>query len=114
MAAGIGVTALRSLLEDLPRNSAPVVLLRASTPEDMVLAKEVAELVRYRRGRLHELAGSRERAGLDDRSLPRLVPDLRQRDVFVCGPEGFVAATVDLVKRLGVPDEAIHHEAFAL
>jgi len=28
MAAGIGVTALRSLLEDLPRNSAPVVVLR--------------------------------------------------------------------------------------
>ena len=35
-------------------------------------------------------------------------------NVFVCGPEGFVAGIVDLVKRLGVPDEAIHHEAFAL
>ena len=32
----------------------------------------------------------------------------------MCGPEGFVAGIVDLVKRLGVPDEAIHHEAFAL
>ena len=38
IAGGIGVTALRSLLEDLPRGSAPVVLLRASRPEDLVLS----------------------------------------------------------------------------
>jgi predicted ferric reductase len=114
VAAGIGVTALRSLLEDLPRNSAPVVLLRATREEDMVLVKEVAELVRYRRGKLHELVGTREQASLDDRSLPRLVPDLDQRDIYVCGPEGFVADIVDLARRLGVPDEAVHHEAFAL
>ena len=114
VAAGIGVTALRSLLEDLPRKSAPVVLLRATRAEDVVLGKEVAELVRYRHGKLHELVGTREQAGLDDRSLPRLVPDLDQRDIYVCGPEGFVADIVDLARRLGVPDEAVHHEAFAL
>jgi predicted ferric reductase len=114
IAAGIGVTALRSLLEDLPRKSAPVVLLRASRPEDLVLGKEVSELVRHRRGQLHELVGSREQAGIDERSLRRLVPDLHRRDVYVCGPEGFVTSVVDLVGRLGVPDESIHHEAFAL
>lgn len=114
VAAGIGVTALRSLLEDLPRNSAPIVLLRASRPEELVLGREVDELVRYRRGRLYPLVGSRERAGINERVLRRLVPDLHSRDVFVCGPEGFVASIVDLVAGLGVPDEAIHHEAFAL
>ena len=114
VAAGIGVTALRSLLEDLPRNSAPVVVLRASRPEDLVLRKEVTELVRHRRGQLHELVGSRERVIISDVSLPRLVPDLHQRDIFVCGPEGFVTSIVEVVKALGVPDEAIHHEAFAL
>ena len=114
VAAGIGVTALRSLLEDLPRNSAPVVLLRASRPADLVLGQEVSDLVRHRRGQLHALVGGREQAGIDERSLRQLVPDLHRRDVYVCGPEGFVAGIVDLVKRLGVPDEAIHHEAFAL
>jgi predicted ferric reductase len=114
LAAGIGVTALRSLLEDLPRNSAPVVVLRATRAEDMVLAREVAELVRYRHGKLHKLTGPREEAVLDERSLLRLVPDLQDRDVYVCGPEGFVADMADLAKRLGIPDEAVHHEAFAL
>jgi len=32
----------------------------------------------------------------------------------VCGPEGFVAYVVDMARFLGVPDDAIHHEAFAL
>jgi predicted ferric reductase len=114
VAAGIGVTALRSLLEDLPRDCSPIVLLRASRREDLVLGREVAELVKNRRGQLHVLVGRREQVSIDERSLRQLVPDLDHRDVFVCGPEGFVASIVDLVKRLGVPDEAIHHEAFAL
>ena len=114
VAAGIGVTALRSLLEDMPRNAAPVVLLRATRPEDLVLHKEVKELVRYRRGLLHELVGTREQAVLDERTLPRLVPDLHRRDIYVCGPEGFVTSIVDLAARLGVPAEAVHHEAYAL
>jgi predicted ferric reductase len=114
VAGGIGVTALRSLLEDLPRGSAPVVLLRASRPEDLVLSAEVRELVRQRRGTIHELVGPRDKAAIDEVSLPRLVRDLNQRDVYVCGPESFVAAIVDVAANLGVPDDAIHHEAFAL
>lgn len=114
MAAGIGVTALRALLEDLPPRSAPVVILRASREADLVLRAEVAELVRNRRGRLHELVGSRRKMEISERSLSRLVPDLDDRDVYVCGPEGFVADIVEVARNLGVPDEAIHHEAFAL
>ncbi|HUZ25070.1 MAG TPA: ferredoxin reductase family protein [Streptosporangiaceae bacterium] len=114
VAAGIGVTALRSLLEDLPRGSAPVVILRASREADLVLRREVSELVKHRRGQLHELVGSRADARLDERSLIRLVPDLDQRDVFVCGPEGFVAEFVTIARNLGIPDESVHHEAFAL
>src|ERR1700722_9582528 len=83
VAAGIGVTALRSLLEDMPRNAAPVVLLRGTRPEDLVLRKEVAELVRYRHGRVHELVGTREQAVLDERSLQRLVPDLPRRGIYL-------------------------------
>lgn len=114
IAAGIGVTSLRALLEDLPRNSAPVVLLRATRPEDLVLSREVRALAHHRRGKIIELVGPREQAAIDGTSLPRLVPDLDVRDVYVCGPEGFVSAIVAVVRELGVPDDAIHHEAFAL
>lgn len=114
VAAGIGVTALRSLLEDLPRASKPIVILRAARAEDLVLIDEVRNLVRDRRGRLHELVGSRSRIRLDERMLLKLAPDLRQRDLFVCGPEGFVTELVDVARKLRIPEECIHHEAFAL
>jgi predicted ferric reductase len=114
VAAGIGQTAVRALLEDLPRGARPVVVLRAASREDLVLGPEIADLVKRRDGRLHELLGSRESAALDERSLRGLVPDIRDRDVYVCGPEGFVAYVAGIARFLGVPDDAIHHEAFAL
>jgi predicted ferric reductase len=114
IAGGIGVTALRALLEDLPEGAAPVVILRASRPADLVLTAEVRELTRLKRGSYHELTGRRDQASVDAGALRSLVPDLDRRDVFVCGPEGFVASVADLVRRLGVPADAIHHEAFAL
>ena len=53
-------------------------------------------------------------ASIDERTLPRLVPDVHKRVIYVCGPDGFVAHVASLAAYLGIPDEAIHHEAFAL
>lgn len=113
-AAGIGVTAVRSLLEDLSRAAQPVVVLRNTREEDLALVTEVAELVKKRAGTLHTLTGTRRQAAIDERSLMPLVPDLKQRDVYVCGPEGFVTDVVGLCRFLGVPEEAIHYEAFSI
>ncbi len=109
---GIGITAARALLEDLPKKSDPAVLWRVSTEEHAALAGEVEELVRRRRGTLHVVAGNREEVSLH--RVARLVPDLRQRDVFVCGPEGFVEATRQVLAGEGVPPEAVHYEVYAL
>ena len=114
IAAGIGVTAIRALLEDLPRSSRPVVLLRATRHEDLVLGTEIADLVKRRGGQLHELTGSQMSASVDQYSLRHTVPDYQERDLYVCGPEAFVTSVVEIARSLGIPDEAIHHEAFAL
>lgn len=112
LAGGIGVTAIRALLEDLPTSSEPVVILRASKKEDLVLAGEVAQLAELRKGRVYELVGPRSAVRLE--RLPQFVPDLRKRDVYVAGPRGFVTTAVATVSRLGVPAEAIHFEAYEL
>ena len=114
IAAGIGVTAVRALLEDLPRSARPVVLLRATQRADLVLGTEIADLVKRRGGQLHELTGNRMTASIDQYSLRHTVPDLNERDLYVCGPEAFVTSVVEVARSLGLPDEAIHHEAFAL
>jgi len=112
-AAGVGITPVRALLEDLHAHVDVDVLLRASTAEELVLVDEVADLVERRGGRMHELVGPRSEVCLDAAALRRLIPDLARGDVYVCGPDGFTAEVVRAARALGVTDERIHHEAFA-
>jgi predicted ferric reductase len=110
---GIGITALRSLLEDLPRQSQPIVIMRAGSEEQLVLRGEVAELVRQRKGVVHELVGSRKGHGPASAMLQRLVPDLLERDLYVCGPPGMIEDVAEAAEQLGVNRAAIHYEVFS-
>jgi predicted ferric reductase len=113
VAAGVGATPVRALLDDLPRHVDVVTILRGRSREDLVLRDEVAQLVDERGGRLHEVVGPRSQAPLDATAIGRLVPDVADRDVYVCGPQGFMHGLIDAVRELGVPDNNIHHEEFA-
>jgi ferredoxin-NADP reductase len=70
IAAGVGVTPVRSLLEDLPPSAEPVVLLRALSEEEMLLGNEVLELTRARGGRVLGPAW-RRRGSTSRASAPR-------------------------------------------
>jgi predicted ferric reductase len=112
VAAGVGITPLRALLEDLPRHADVVVIVRASTVADLVHRQEIAALVEHRNGRLHEIVGSRHKVRLTARTLRHLVPDVVERDVYICGPEGFGTEVISAAAKLGVADDQIHIEAF--
>jgi ferredoxin-NADP reductase/DMSO/TMAO reductase YedYZ heme-binding membrane subunit len=112
--AGVGITPIRAVLQELPKTADVTVILRGSRPEDLVLRDEVADHVGRRRGRVHELVGPRERVPLDAAALRRLVPDVADRDVYVCGPDGFTALVLDTARAAGVPERRLHHETFAL
>ncbi len=111
--AGVGITPIRALLHDLPGDADVIAVLRASRREDLLLREEIADDVRRFRGRMHELVGPREEVALGP-SLPRLVPDLADRDVYVCGPDGFAHEVVAAARAAAVPGSRIHHESFAL
>ena len=110
--AGVGVTPLRALLEDLPPHVDVVVLIRASAPRDLVHRGEIAALVGQRGGLLRELVGPRHQVRIDSRSLRRLVPDIAARDLYVCGPAGFSGQVAAAARRAGVARDRIHSEAF--
>ena len=103
---------MRALLEDLPAGVDVVVVVRASTPADLVHRDEVATLVRQRRGRLQEIVGSRHKVRLNARALRSLVPDIAYRDVYICGPDGFTAEIAAAAQQLGTDAEQIHTETF--
>ena len=111
--AGVGVTPLRAMLEDLPLHVDTVLLARAHDERSLVLRDELARLIQIRRGRLHELLGPRRQTSLGRDALQKLVPDIAHRDVFICGPTGFTTSVLRSVRALGVAEDRIHHEAFA-
>jgi ferredoxin-NADP reductase/DMSO/TMAO reductase YedYZ heme-binding membrane subunit len=110
--AGVGSTPVLALLQELPAAADVTVLLRASRREELVLAGEIAEEVRRRGGRLLERVGSREEVRMDREALRAMVPDLRRRDVFICGPDAFSQALAGELRRAGVPKGRIHFESF--
>lgn len=112
LGAGVGITPLRALLEDLPTRTDVVVVVRASTVHDLVHRREVATLVDRRGGRLHEIVGPRHQVLLDAHALRRIAPDIAMRDVYICGPGGFSSGIVTAALRLGVAAEQIHTESF--
>jgi predicted ferric reductase len=110
--AGVGITPLRALLEDLPNSTDVTVIIRASAASDLLHREEIAALVERYGGTLHEIIGPRDQVRLDADTLRELAPDARLRDVYICGPDGFMADVADAALRLGVPAQQIHQEAF--
>ena len=119
VAGGIGITPLRALLEELPSSRGSLTLLyRASGPEDVVFRREIDELASLRGATVHYLVGRRGTPEmptdpLDPRALRRLVPDINDRDIYVCGPAGMMSRTLSSLRRLRIPDKQIHYERFA-
>lgn len=110
---GVGVAPIHALLQDLPAHVDAEVVVRASSEADLVLRRQIRRAARRHGARLHELVGSRHEVPLDPTALMRLVPDLAERDVYVCGPEGLMATVIASARAAGVPRERLHHEAFA-
>jgi ferredoxin-NADP reductase len=111
--AGVGVTPLRALLEDLPQSVKVTVVIRESVPEDVVHRQEFIDLVAQRRGVLHELIGTRDQVRFSTKALHDLVGSLRDVDVYVCGPESFTHMVVTAAQQLGARPDRIHLETFS-
>lgn len=111
--AGVGVTPLRALLEDLPARVDVTVIIRASDRGDIVHRDEVISLVERRGGQYHEVIGARDQVGFGASALRQLAPLIRDSDVYVCGPDGFSKGVMRAAQSLGIRADQLHEEAFA-
>jgi predicted ferric reductase len=111
--AGVGTAPILALLEELGDDTDVTVLLRGSTHEDLVLRDEIADEVAHRGGRLLALVGSRDDVRLDAAALRELVPDVRRREAYLCGPDALARQLAAELERAGVPAARIHFESFA-
>ncbi|MFD4548206.1 ferric reductase-like transmembrane domain-containing protein [Streptomyces sp. NPDC058466] len=112
IAGGVGITPIRALLEELYGHV--VLIYRVATDRDAVLLEELQELADVRGAELHLVTGPATPDKLAPREIARLVPDVAERDVFVCGPPGMTGAVLRTLRDLGVPKQQIHAERFSL
>lgn len=124
LAAGIGVTPVRALLEGLTlRRGEATVIYRASTDREIVFKSEIEQLVEETGSDLFFLVGPRHPRRLsflpagsgrrrDSEVLRELVPDVSTRDVYLCGSGPWADAAVAACMEAGVPPERLHVESF--
>jgi predicted ferric reductase len=120
IAAGVGITPLRALLEAMPYRPGDAVLLyRARSAGDLLFRQELDAIAASRGVRVAYLHGHRSRG--PSSWLPaqhmhtpqRVVPDIAEHDVYVCGPDDWTAEVVAALRKAGVPEHRVHTESFA-
>ncbi len=129
IAAGIGITPVRAIAEELA--SAPstrpgdvTVLYRGNDERSLVLVDELHHLAATSDVRVELLVGppvsgswlpphlARRDRRADAQTLRRLVPDLRDHDVYLCGPPAWMALVRRDLSLAGVPGAQVHDERF--
>jgi predicted ferric reductase len=116
IAGGVGITPMRALFETLEAEAGALTLIyRASSQADVVFQKELQEIAKRRGAELLWLIGrsSEPKNRLDGRRLIELVPDIRDRDVYLCASPQLSAAVRGALREVGLPRRHFHEEAFA-
>ncbi len=120
--AGVGITPLRALAEGLQGGPGDCLLLHRWTTEALFV-HEFDVLERERGLAVLNLPGPRRYdgswlpGGVDERvddvtALLRWVPDIAERDVYVCGPERWTALVRATLIAAGLPEDRLHLETF--
>jgi ferredoxin-NADP reductase len=95
-----------------------IALYRVIADSDVVFRQELESLAAERGIALHILTGDHMsdegRDLLSPTHLRVLVPDVAEREVYVCGPPAMASAIERNVRRAGVPSRYLHVERFAL
>lgn len=121
LGAGVGVTPLRALLEGMAYAPGEAVYVERHQQHPL-FAAEVDRIALERGAQVLRLPGPRRAA---DSWLPRLsapvddvsalrgwIPDIAERDVYLCGPPGWTALVHSAAVAAGVPDDQLHVESF--
>jgi predicted ferric reductase len=126
VAGGIGITPIRALMESLAAAGRDIVLLYSvKTTNDLVFASELRALTprchfilsrctkNTESTKTGETNVGHERGRIDLRMMARLVPDVQDREVFICGPQPMMKAVAATLGALQVRESSIHYEQFA-
>lgn len=122
LSAGSGITPMLSMLKAMADNHIEkdiVFFHSARSEQDLIAADEVAALARQHGNcRISYTLTQNAKPQWQDYQghlsveMLRNIPFIRERDVMVCGPEGFREAAKSILLDIGLPESQFHQESF--
>lgn len=114
---GVGVTPLRAIAEALDGGPGDVMFLqRASSASDLLMADELEKMDADGRLIYVPVLGKRGKTPREDPMAPHrlreMVPDLDEREVFICGSPAMARSTIKNLRKAGISWRRIHTELF--
>jgi predicted ferric reductase len=119
--AGVGITPLRALAEGFEYTPGEAIILQRYTAEPLFM-RELESLSAEKGLQVVRLPGPRRTPasvlgpaahGVPELlALRRWIPDIADRDVFLCGPSAWTDGVAGLMLAAGVPHDRIHSESF--
>jgi len=116
IAGGVGITPMRALFETMELRGGRLTLLyRASSPQDVVFGSELQHIARQRGADIVWMVGrSADPANqMTADNLRRLVPDVAERDVYLCASPALSAAVRAALRGASLPPSRLHEEVFS-
>lgn len=119
IAGGVGITPIRSLIEELAPLKKNMVLLYSNKTTDIIFKKELDSLSAKYKFPIHYIVTEDpsykgEKGRIDGEKIKRLVPDFLKRDIFLCGPPPMMNALIKNLQALGAQHRSLHYEKFDL
>lgn len=119
IAGGIGITPIRTLLENVPKKSEIILLYSNKTKKDTVFEKEIDELAKKLNFKWililteePDYKGEKGRINLE--KVKKFISDFKKWEYFICGPAPMMDNIIKELKENKVPNIQIHFEKFSL
>jgi ferredoxin-NADP reductase/ferredoxin len=127
LAAGSGITPSMSMLRWLADTSSPadiVFINNVRSPDDIIFHQELLHMSTRLSGRIRlaivptAVSPARPWHGpvgrLEEMLVRTYAPDFAERETFVCGPPGYMAAAKSMLIAMGLPMAQYHDESFGV
>jgi len=112
IAGGIGITPFLSFIRHGNINREVDFYYTVRAREEALFLDEIENAPKRNPGFRAFVRFSIEQGALTAEEIAQNAGDLRERDIYLCGPWGMTQAFVEKFKALGVPAEKIHYEEF--
>lgn len=122
LSAGSGITPVMSMLRYLSQtgNRSDIVFLNyAQSPSDIIFHDELTALAKSHPNlsilfsvEREALSGESLEGRINEKQVSEVVPDILEREIYLCGPQPFMKATISILNKLEFNPAQLHLENF--